>query len=125
MFFRAVRLGVLRDAEVENFDQAVGADHHIFRFDVAMNYPRVMGRGKRAGYLNSNLQPRGKRKFATAQARAQRDAVNKFRRDEVLSFEITDLVDGENVWVVKRRGGECFLSETPDSLFLSSAIVGK
>jgi hypothetical protein len=29
----------LCQAEVQNFDQAIGTDHHVFRFDVTMNNP--------------------------------------------------------------------------------------
>ena len=42
---------------------------------------------------------------------AQRQAVDKFHRDEVRAIVLADLIDVSNVRVVKRRGGFSFANE--------------
>ena len=125
ILFHGVRLGVLGDAKVEHFDETVGADHHIFWFDVAMNYPSLMGCSKGTGYLNGNLQRCCKWKLTMAQAGAQSEAVNKLGGDEILSLKVSYFIDCEDVWVVQCRGRQGFLSKAPDWFVAGNPVVGK
>ena len=55
----------------------------------------------------------------------QGHAIQKFHRDEGLTFIVADLVNGADVWMVQSRGGAGFAAKTLQRLRVLGKIVGK
>src|SRR5205823_14088868 len=93
-----------REAEVEQLHVAVGAQHDVVGLDVAMYEPDRFRRRQRRGDLRGDAHHLGERHLAALHALAQRDAVDVFGGDEVIVAQTADVVDGEEVRVIQRRG---------------------
>jgi hypothetical protein len=71
----------LDEAEVENLHVAVRRDEDIFRFQIAMHDPLVVGGGKPAGDLHRVLDGFTHRDRLAGQACPQRFPLEQFRDD--------------------------------------------
>ena len=103
-----------REPEVEHLHVAVGADHDVFRLDVAVDDAGGVRRGERAGHLPPDVDRRRERLRALDE-RPQRPPVDELLHDEELAVRrLADLVDGDDVRVVESRGGAGLAQEALD-----------
>ena len=119
------RLRVFGDAEVEDFDEAIRAHHDVLRLDVAVDDPSLMRRGQGAGDLQRDVERVGEPKPPAPHTPAQGNAVNELGGDEVSAAHVTDLVDGDDVRMVKGGGGQCFLPEAAHALLVRREVGGQ
>jgi len=59
-----------------------------------------------------------RRQWTVAQHRPQAAAFNEFHREVMLAFDLADIVDGDDVHVIQRRGGPGFPLEAFDGLLV-------
>src|SRR5215831_15293034 len=105
-------LSLSRQAKVQHFNVTVLAQHHVFRFHIAMDYAGLMRRLQGASNLNCSFQRVIDRQWTRFDPFAQSQSINVLSRNEWRRVVMIDLVDSENVWMVQPRGGAGFLDET-------------
>src|SRR5439155_18020554 len=97
--------------EIENFQNAVMANHDVFRLDVAMRDARQVSRRERTGALNGEIENFTELHRPFYDAMAQYFPVDEFHRDEVCAFAFADLIDVRNVRMIEGRRSLCFLDK--------------
>ena len=112
----AARRGKLREPEIQNLCMSVVGDEDVGGLDVAMNDSGRVCRAERVG----DLAGEGEQRFVLQ--RPARDQVPqgfpvKELHDEVgVTILLTDVVDGADVRMAKRRGGLGFTPKTSQRL---------
>ena len=106
----------LGEAEVQHLHDVVVPDHDVRRLDVAVHDAGGVRGGQRERRLLRHVERVGEPHPPLAQLLPERHAVNVFGGDEGCVVLETDLVDGEDVRVVQRRGGVRFLLEPVEPL---------
>ena len=101
----------LRHTEVENLQRAAPGHHQVLGFDVAMDDVRVVGRCQACRRLRHQLERPLDLDPAVAQHLAKCPALDVLHRDEIKTIRVTDVEDGDDVWMVQRGGRLCFLTE--------------
>ena len=99
------QLDQFRQPEVEHLRAAVARDHDVGGLDVAMDDAARVRRRERAGDLDGIVERRGNRQRPLRQQPIERRAVHQLHRDEGRPRVLADLVDGDDVRMVQRRGG--------------------
>ena len=95
----------LRQAEIENLDEAVIGDHHVLGFQVPVNDARGMSLGEPVGHLSGNREQLRDRETTGMKQPPQRLAVDQLHDDVRDGIDLSDLVDGHDVRVVQSGGG--------------------
>jgi len=109
----------LRQAEVQDLDDAVVADHHVLGLDVAMDNAGFVRGVEGGGHLEGDLQGVSQRQRHGAHPLAQRLSPDELRGNEVQVLEIPDLVDGEDIGVIERRRRLRFPHESTEAIAVS------
>jgi hypothetical protein len=120
---REALLGQLRQPEVEHLHVAVAANHDVLRLQVAVGDARLVGRAESGGDLRDdveNLRQAGRR---LPQVLPERLPVDELGGDEVRRLDVPDLVDGDDVGVVERRGGARLALEAAQVLAARRQLV--
>ena len=112
----------LCDAEVEQFHQAVVANHDVFGLDVAMDDSCGVGHGQRLGDLPRPLDHDAAVNRLTTEC-SQRPASDELHRNELASLGLADVVNGDDVRVIERRGDSGFLFEAADTVRLLREVA--
>ena len=116
----ALLLAQLGQPEVQHLHDTIFAQHDVFRLDVTMNNSVLVGDGKRSGDLYGDVQcsvwPQALL-WRVLQMLAERLAFDVLGYDVVsaASFlrRFADLMDGDDIRMIERRDGVCFLLEAP------------
>src|SRR5207302_3731532 len=95
--------------------------HDVFRLDVAMDYSRGVGGLQRAGHLNRHVENLRQAHSRECQGLLQGEPIDEFSGDEVRAICLANLMDGDDVWMIKRGGGLGLLYEPAQALF----VIGK
>ena len=119
------RRGQLRQAEIHHDGAALGGDHDVGRFDVAMDGAVVVGFLEPLGHLNPEIDQPVDVERPLADHRRELAAFEIGHRDERLPIGLIDLVDRANVGVVQRRRGTGFAKETGLGVFRAECLGGK
>ncbi len=90
----------LGDAEVENLDVAVAADHQILGLEVAVDDAGLVRLRQAFGDLNSHVERVAERQRARRDLLPQRLALDVLGRHVRAAAVLAELVDGEDVRVV-------------------------
>src|SRR5205085_2944050 len=112
----------LGETKVEDFHDAVATQHDVVGLYVAMNDTEAVSGGKRASDLNGNVDCFAWWKRGEADAVPKSFAVDELSGDELFGVDLVDLIDREDVWMVERGGGLCFLLEAAHAI--AGAVVG-
>ncbi len=122
----AAGLGEFGEAEVEHLGVAVGRHHDVLWFDVAMDDPGVMRRGKRAGDIGRDRQPLGERPaLALGEERSERRAVEQFL-DDVAGLAVgADVEHRRDMGMVERGRGARLLFEAREPLGIGGESGGQ
>ena len=110
------------EAEVEDFDNAVVGNHNIRRLKVAMDNARGMGAAEAFCDLDGYSEG-----FIQAQALAGNAGVkglpsHVLHYQEVEAVLLADIVNGDDVGMIQRRGGLGLLNETFLPAFLRETL---
>src|SRR5207249_3313133 len=103
-------------AEIDHFDVAVAPDHHVVRLEIAMHDALLVRRMESERDLDGDVERFNDRQRTRADVLAQRRAVDEFHRDERRAVTLADVVDGQNMWVIERRGGSRFVREATQTI---------
>ena len=83
-----------------------------------MNDARAMRRIKSSSGLHRNVEHLAQRQRLAPQTITQRLALDQLSRDKTRVLKRPDLVDGQDVGVIERRGGLGFLDETTNAVLV-------
>ena len=102
----SVRIGMrqLRQAEIEDLDEAVAGDHHVLGFYVPVNDARGMSLGEPVGHLSGNREQLAQRKRTGIEQLPQRLSIHQLHDDERGGIALPDLVDGHDIGMVQGGG---------------------
>src|SRR5258707_1121900 len=82
-------------AEVEHFDAAVAAQHHVLRLDVAVDDARFVRGRERPGHAGADVEHFPDAQLPLGDLLAQGGAVDVLGGDVVRAFALADVVDGD------------------------------
>ena len=99
-------------AEVEDLDRAVGVDHDVGRFEVAVDHTLVVRRGKRLGDRDGDVEQRLERHATGRYLCVERPPLDERHRQKMGLVVLLDREDGDDVRVVEGREGARFPPET-------------
>ena len=109
-------LDELRQAEVEDLGKAVVRDHQVFRLEVPVHDPRLVGLREPVGDRGGNLQRAPQRHRPRLQHLSQRLAFDELHADVGLRLGLTEIVDGDDGRMIERGGRARFQLEPPQAL---------
>ena len=101
--------GKLCNPEIEHLHIAVGTQHDILRFDVAMDNAGAVCGAKRARDLRGDIQCLLKRNGTLRHSLTQGGALDELGRDVMSGIGLSDLVNGDDIGMVQSRSGACFM----------------
>ena len=119
-----VRIGILGDTEVSQAQAAIGADHHVVRFHVAMHDALRMHRGKCPGHLQQDRY-RDLGAQLTCDQLAQVASGEVLHRNICVGFGKPLMVNTRHVRMVDLRHQRELLDETLHHLRTIFIIVGR
>ena len=102
------------EPEIDDLDEAVGAEHDVFRLDVAMNDAGAVGGIKGGGALEADGEGFFGWEWSGGETLAESDAFDEFGGDEPGIAGLADVEDGEDIGVVEGGGGFGFGLEAGD-----------
>ena len=112
----------LREAEVEDFDLAVGGDNHVRGLEVAVHdAPRVRG-GETVAQLDGDMEDAIERQRPAQETRRERLPRHIFHDDVRDAIGLEHVVDACDVRVVERGGRGAFLHQAPELFFRTDAL---
>jgi hypothetical protein len=120
-----IPLNRLGQPEIEQLDQPVAADHHVFRLDVAVDDAGRMRRRQGAGDLSGNAQSFGRLHFLSLDDFTQRPSLHEFRRDEMRVAFPPDVMYCDDVGMIESRGRAGFALEAPHLRRVRGELRGK
>ncbi len=101
---RGLRLGQLREAEVEDLDSPVGGDEDVFGLQVPVHDPLLVRRGETGRDGARVLERPADRERTAGEARPQRFSLEQLRHDVGRALVGSHVVDREDVRVVQLPG---------------------
>ena len=107
----------LGEPEVEDLHEAVARQHHVLGLEVAVDDAGRVRPGQPLGQLAADVQdlPDRQRLLGPNQV-AQRRAIDELHDGEGQPGRLADLVDGDDVGVVERRGRARLLGESAEAV---------
>ena len=120
-FERQVFGGVLGEAEVENFGLAARGDENIRGLDVAMNNSAGMCGVEGIGNLNGEIEERGERDGAAADAFAEGLAFEQLHNEERTPAGFADVEERADAGMIESGNGAGFALKS----FEGGGIVGE
>ena len=89
-------------AEVEDLDPPLVGDHHVGRFEVAVDHAALMGRADRLGHRDRPLEESFEGEAVVRDPFAEASARDEFHDQEAVLQRLLDRVDRDDVRVVER-----------------------
>ena len=111
--------------EVENLDQPVAGNHHVFRFQVAVHNAGGMGFRQSIRNLCGNVNHLGQRNGAGSQQLAHRFSFHQFHGDVGGSIHLSEFVNGHDIGMVQGRCRARFLLEALDAPAVGVQVAGQ
>src|SRR5947207_8432238 len=102
----------LCQAEVEDLYLTRRRDHDVAGFDIAMNYAAFMRSGERISHLDGDGQSAAEIEWPSVHQLAHVLAFNVLHGDEVDAFDVVEIEDGADVWMVEGGRETRFALET-------------
>ena len=115
----------LGEAEVEDLDAAVPGQEEILGLQIPVDDALLVRRRETMRHLARDVDGLADRQRACLQAVAQRLALEQLRDDVRSPVLVADVVDGEDVRVVERRGGLRLLREASQAVGIGRNAGGK
>ena len=112
----------LGEAEVQDLDVSIASKKDIFRLEIAVDDSRLMGAGERRGRLNTEIENFEQRQRAAPDLGTQRFAFDQLHYQEGTCFELTGIVDRDDVGMVQCGGGPCFLRKAPHAIGMTAGF---
>src|SRR5688572_28620298 len=85
------------DPEIEDLHDSIGAEHDVFRFDVAVDDAGAMRDAQSAGDLAGNVERFFRRQVPLGYSLAQRRPFDKLSRDVGTGTSLPDLMNGHDI----------------------------
>ena len=95
----------LREPEVEDLGEPVAGHHDVLGLEIAVDDARAMGLGEALGDLRGQVDGPLRLDPAAADHVVQGEALDQLHHDVRLAERLADLVDGDDIGMVQRRGG--------------------
>jgi hypothetical protein len=108
--------GKLCNPEVEHFHVSVGPEHDVLGLDVAMYDASSVGGCERTDDLDHDVNSFTQRHSAAPQTLPQCLAFDQFTRDVVGRLILANLVNRQDIWMVKADYGARFLLKALQAL---------
>src|SRR5262245_36921945 len=102
----------LRQTEIQNLHLTGRCHHHVARFDVTMDDAAFMRSSQGVGNLDGDREGAAKVERASVYQIAHVLAFDVLHRDEVDAFNVVEIEDGADVWMVEGRSEPRFALET-------------
>jgi hypothetical protein len=102
----------LRQAEVENLDEPLVGDHHVFGLDVPVDDSPRVGPGEPLGNLRREAEQLAQGERAFGKRLSQRDSFDEFHDEEEARSDLFHLVDRDDVGMVQSGGRARLALET-------------
>ena len=116
----------LRQTEVEDLHVTLLRHEEILRLEIAMNDPARVRRRETTDDLLRIIESTPNRQPSDLfDLVAERAALQQLRHDKRPIAIVADIVDGENVGVIKRSGSERFLLESPEPIGIGGGGRGQ
>ncbi len=115
----------LGETEVEDLDDAVLRDHHVFWLQVAVHDPGFVGLGQALGDLGRDGQQSPRRNRAVQEQAAQRLTLDLLHRDPRRSLRGADVVNRHDVRVIQGRRGPRLRFEALEARRLGGELRGE
>ena len=109
-------LGELGESEIEDLDAALAVEHHVGRFEVAVNDPIGVGAGERVGERDGDRQQLIERKAAGGDGAREGAALDQLHGEKVEAAVFFDGMQGDDVGVFQAGDDGRFAFEAGSSL---------
>ena len=109
----------LRQAEIENLDEAVAGNHQILGLQVPVRDARFMRLGQPLGNLRRDFNGFAYGQRAGCQQLAQRLPFDQFHRDVMSGTSCAEFVDRDDVGVIQRGSRARFAFEATQMISVS------
>src|SRR5580658_390431 len=113
-----------RQAEIQHLDVSVGADHDIFRLDVAVHDTGGVGDGQGLRDLAADVKQFLDGQTGVGQG-TEGMAFNKLHRDVTAAGGLTDIVNGDDVRMIECGSSTSFSQESLDRAAVAEVAFGK
>ena len=116
----------LGEAEVEDLGEPVPRDHHVLGLEVPVHDARRRGpwRGRRRSGRRSRAAASAAARPSASSSRSVRPSTSSIAMYDV-AVRFADVVDGDDVGMVERRGGPRFLLEAPQASGSADTLGGQ
>jgi hypothetical protein len=115
----------LGEAKVEHLHHAIATDHHVGRFQVAVNDAAGMGGCQRVGHCNSDAEHLGQTHAVPRDDRIEALAPHVLHDEEVVAVGRLDFVNRDDVGVIERRRGLRLLHEPAPAILVRQPVGGQ
>ena len=115
----------LCQTEIEDLRLATIGDKDISRLDVAVKDVFAVRGIERIGELDGQIKQLIHRQRLTADLLIKGHAFQKLHRNEVLAFELVNLINGADIGMVQRGGGASFPLQAVKRLLIFFQFLGK
>jgi hypothetical protein len=119
---RHVRLGLLRQSEIQDLDSAGGGDDQIGWFDIAVDDVSCVCVSQRVSDLETVAEHRFERQSFGRDEIAERLSLDEFHHDERVSAFVLDLIDRADARMIERRRCTCFPQQAPAAGVIRDAM---
>jgi hypothetical protein len=114
----SLRLREFHQTKIENLHAAVCRDKDVLGFQVAMHDALLVCGRKTMRDLNSVLHGFANRKGPATQSLAQRFPFQQFGNDIGRRLVLAEVVHGQDIRMIQRGGGACFLLEALEAFWV-------
>src|SRR5207237_2028443 len=115
----------LRPTEVQHLYVASEPDHYVLGLDIAVHYANSMRGDQSVGDLHRHIQCVVYGERSVRQTGPQRLALDVLGGHEVRAICPSNLVNGQNVWVIKSGGRARFPAKARDLISIIGEECGK
>jgi len=125
-YFRQVFIPqLLGEPKIQNFGAPFRRNHHVGRFQVAVNHPAVVRVRQRVGNLRAVAQDRVRRQAALRHHRRQRLSLHVLQRDVRTPFRLAHFEYRADVRMVQRRRCARFVQQARPRGFVRAHFHGQ
>ncbi len=115
------RLRELRQSEVEHLHAALRVHHDVGGLQIAMHDSSGMRGRQPIGHLHRHAQGFGEPHALARNQLVERLPIDQLHHDEGLSILFANLVDGDDIGVIQRRGGLGLLDKAREPLLIAES----
>ena len=124
LFFAFGCLFQLGQAEVENLEPTVPGEKQVLRFEISMDDAARVRGGQSPADLHRQLDCLASGKCAALQPLPQRLSLEQFEDDVSCPILGSDVMDGEDMWMIQGGDSSGLLLETVEAVGAGSPVGG-